>query len=154
MEEEENEKPKKKVTIQDAESGDEFLVVGRGSKVVKPVEKLTSASLFEKLDEILAARGKKNTDKSAQIDSISALVDQAFSPYQKIKCLMSLISARFDYVPASSGVMSTEMWKASLDEIKALHDLLDENPHITIGDVVVDDSVSENARDKVCTYSW
>lgn len=61
---------------------------------------------------------------------------------------MALISARFDAVPISSGLMSTETWTFAREEISTLLDLLSENPHITIGDALEDDTTPEDIRDK------
>lgn len=140
--------PKKVIFVDEDIDAGEFTVVGKGSK---PIEKITSLSLFDKLEEILQARGKKSTDKGLQIEQLAKLYEQTFTPYQKIKCLMSLLSARFDYVPAASGIMNTEMWTSALNEIKSLHDLLDANKHITVGNVQIDESVSELVRDRETT---
>ncbi|KAI8910448.1 eukaryotic translation initiation factor 3 subunit 8 N-terminus-domain-containing protein [Gorgonomyces haynaldii] len=111
-------------------------------------ERVSGLQLFQRLDEILSARGKKGTDKGQQIDALKEILGQASSPYQKIKCLMSLIPARFDFVPAASGCMSTEMWKNTLEEIKQLHDILDAHPNIKVADEVEDDSESAHEKDQ------
>lgn len=142
MEKEDAADTKKVAFEQDNDEG--FEVVGKKSSQ-KSVTKITSAALFSKYEDILQARGKKNTDKASQIESILALLNEAFTPYQKIKCLMSLISSRFDYSSTSSSI---EMWKAAQNEINQLHDLLDANPHITIRDVAIDETVPLHTTDK------
>jgi translation initiation factor 3 subunit C len=115
-------------------------------------DKLTSVQLFERLAEIIQARGKKNTDKALQIENLVLLLSQSTTPYQKIKCLLALIPARFDLVPQNTAIMSTEIWKQCIGEVKLLHDLLDENDHIIVGDFPENDELeAEHTRDKRIT---
>jgi translation initiation factor 3 subunit C len=116
----------KKVTIQDDKDSE---VEAPRSKV--PV--VSTANLFEKLEQILDARGKKNTDKAAQIEILVEMKKVAKSPFQQISVLNALIPARFDFVPNVSAPMTAEMWQHALDEIKSLYDLLEKHPNILFG---------------------
>ncbi|EGF78398.1 hypothetical protein BATDEDRAFT_13212 [Batrachochytrium dendrobatidis JAM81] len=133
-------------------SGNEsFTLVGKGGKLID----LSPEGLFTKLTEVLEARGKKSTDKLAQVETLMQLLEIAVTPYQKIRVLTALIPARFDYVPIS-GFMSSSMWNKALEEIKDLVRLLDENPHITLSLNVIEedpdqDTVPEHIRDRHIT---
>lgn len=133
------------------ESDDESDKAQKPAAVLSADVKLTSIDIFTNLDDILQARGKKNTDKVAQIDQLILLLAAAFTPYQKVKLLMSLIPARFDSVLANSGVMSLQMWKAAMDEINSLHDILSANPHITIGHAPEIDEDEDVIKDQKAT---
>ncbi|KAI8924728.1 eukaryotic translation initiation factor 3 subunit 8 N-terminus-domain-containing protein [Entophlyctis helioformis] len=126
-------KKDKKVKIEDddeekqkaADKG--FTVVGKGGK---PLD-LTPEAFFGKLKEIHEARGKKSTDKAAQVETLASLLATAATPYQLIRVLLVLLPVRFDMIP-SAGYMTTDMWRKALTELKQLLDLLDANPHITL----------------------
>ncbi|KAJ3276966.1 Translation initiation factor 3 subunit c [Terramyces sp. JEL0728] len=138
----ESAKKSKKVEFEDE---DGFTPVSHG-KAVPSAE----ANLFEVLNQVLDARGKKNTDKLAQIETLVNLKRVAKTQYQKVIVLNLLIPTRFDYVPPVTGCMSTDMWQSALEEIKALYDLLDKNSNIKIGPID-DDEITEQAKDKMAT---
>jgi translation initiation factor 3 subunit C len=131
----------KKVTIAGEEESDVEEVAPKKAPVV------TLANLFEKLAQISDARGKKNTDKLAQIETLVELKNVAQTPYQQVSVLNSLIPARFDSVPTVSGSMPTEMWLSALAEVKLLFDLLDKHSHIVIGGNQFDEE-TDVAKDK------
>ncbi|KAL2919390.1 Translation initiation factor 3 subunit c [Polyrhizophydium stewartii] len=133
-----------------AKDGDKgFTVVGKSGKAVE----YTPEQLFAKLAEVNEARGKKSTDKLAQIEILSQLLASATTPYQKIRVLLSLIPSRFDFVPPTTGFMSADMWNKALGEIKTLLGLLDANEHITLTltPTEQDESVPEHMRDRQVT---
>jgi translation initiation factor 3 subunit C len=112
-------------------------------------------NIFKELESILEARGKKNTDKQAQIDALSGLMPHATTDYQKVIVLNALIPARFDFVPSITGCMSIEMWQkynvsnhSALKEIVLLYDILESNKHIIFG-LKANDEESEANRDKM-----
>ncbi|KAJ1342760.1 hypothetical protein BSLG_002665 [Batrachochytrium salamandrivorans] len=118
-------------------------------------QSISPEGLFSKLAEVLDARGKKSTDKLAQIEILVHLLGASVTPYQKVRMLLALIPARFDYVPVS-GFMSAEMWNKTLCGIKDLLHLLDENPHITLSITTVEENedeevVAEPIRDRHVT---
>jgi translation initiation factor 3 subunit C len=136
----------KKVTIQEDDDSDVEV-----PKVKVPA--VSTANLFEKLDQILDARGKKNTDKAAQIEILVELKKVAKSPYQQVSVLNALIPARFDFVPNVSAPMTAEMWQFAMDEIKSLYDLLEKHPHILFGADNFDDETDFVKDRKVSTGS-
>jgi translation initiation factor 3 subunit C len=91
-----------------AEEDDEgFATVGRGGRATT----YTAESIFKHLKAIFDARGKRSTDRGEQIKILEKLRDVAVTPYQKIRVLLALISARFDYSPMAQ-YMPIEQWTA------------------------------------------
>ncbi|KAJ3045015.1 Translation initiation factor 3 subunit c [Rhizophlyctis rosea] len=117
-------------------------VFGKGGKVFEPTPK----TLSKKLRELLEARGKKSTDKVTQLANLRKLLEVARNPFQKVKVLLVLIPARFDFTPTTTGFMSMEMWRSTLMEINELFTLLEENAHLSISDFI-DEEVDDNAEE-------
>lgn len=96
---------------EEAEDGelvdDGFTPVGAGGKTIE----LTQDNLFKKLKEVIDARGKKNTNREEQVRILERLFVVANSPYQRIRVLLNLISAQFDFAVGLSGYMSIPLWK-------------------------------------------
>lgn len=91
-----------------AEEDDEgFATVGRGGRTTT----YTAEGIFKHLKAIFEARGKRSTDRAEQIRILEKLRDVAVTPYQKIRVLLALISARFDYNPTAQS-MPIEQWNA------------------------------------------
>ncbi|KAK0637365.1 eukaryotic translation initiation factor 3 subunit 8 N-terminus-domain-containing protein [Bombardia bombarda] len=113
------------------EEGDDsgFAVVGKGGRVLE----FTPESIFKHLRSIMESRGKKNTDRLEQIKIMEKLNKVADTPYQKIRVLMTLVSARFDLGSGGAASMPVEHWKAAEGELAALLRLLDtEKDHVVI----------------------
>jgi translation initiation factor 3 subunit C len=91
-----------------AEEDDEgFSTVGRGGRAVV----YTAEGIFKHLKLISEARGKRSTDRGEQVKILESLRDVAITPYQKIRVLLALVSARFDYNPMAL-YMPIEQWTA------------------------------------------
>jgi len=91
-----------------AEEDDEgFATVGRGGRAMI----YTPEGIFKHLKMIFEARGKRSTDRGEQIRILEKLRDVAVTPYQKIRVMLALISARFDYNPMAL-YMPIEQWTA------------------------------------------
>ncbi len=126
-------KPKKvKVEFQEGPAdGDDdgFATVGKGGKTLL----FTPESIFKHLRSILEARGKKNTDRLEQIRIMEKLLEVAATPYQRIRVLLTIISARFDLSAGTAASMPLEHWKAAEKELSTLFEVLDTNrDHIVI----------------------
>ena len=100
-----------------------FAQVGKGGRALQ----YTPESIFKHLRGILESRGKKNTDRSEQITVMEKLNEIANTPYQQIRVLLTLVSARFDIASGSTGAMPLEHWKAAEKELSALLTILDKN---------------------------
>lgn len=70
--------------------------------------------VIKKLGEIVAARGKKRTDRREQIEllhELQAVAEQhTLGPAVAIKIKFSIISSIFDYNPKVSDAMKPEYW--------------------------------------------
>ncbi|QRW21819.1 eukaryotic translation initiation factor 3 subunit 8 [Rhizoctonia solani] len=118
---EENKEPVKKGD--EEEEDPTFKTVGRSGKTMT----FSTEALFKNLLAIQEARGKKNTDRNEQIHLLERVLPTAVTPYGKIRVLLTLISARFDYNPTAS-FMPIELWKKALREINNLIELLITEP--------------------------
>ncbi|SNX84567.1 probable Eukaryotic translation initiation factor 3 subunit C [Melanopsichium pennsylvanicum] len=107
----------------DAEANDDFQTVGRGGRT----EIFTSEGLFKSLAAIMEARGRKSTDKNEQIRKLSDLSSVADSPYKKIRVILALVAARFDYNASATAFMPVEMWESARKEINEILALLSKN---------------------------
>jgi translation initiation factor 3 subunit C len=70
--------------------------------------------VVKKLNEIIAARGKKRTDRREQIELLHELQSVAeahhLGPAVAIKIKFAIVSAIFDYNPKVSDAMKPEFW--------------------------------------------
>ncbi|OTA94698.1 hypothetical protein M434DRAFT_10485 [Hypoxylon sp. CO27-5] len=107
--------------VEDDQEG--FSTVGPGGKTLQ----FTPESIFKHLRGILESRGKKNTDRLEQIKIMEKLYEVAVTPYQQIKVLLTIVSARFDLSSGGSTSMPLEHWKAAEKEISTLFEVLESN---------------------------
>lgn len=100
--------------------------------------------VVKKLNEILQARGKKGTDRAAQIDLLHALAGIAaennLGQGILVKIKFNIIASLYDYNPNLAAFMKPDMWKKCLDCIDELLDILFENNNIFIGENIAEDS--------------
>lgn len=100
-----------------------FATVGKGGRALQ----YTPESIFKHLRTIMESRGKKNTDRLEQIKIMEKLNEIANAPYQQIRVLLTLISARFDLGSGTSNTMPLEQWKSAEKELSTLLQILDTN---------------------------
>ncbi|KIM23039.1 hypothetical protein M408DRAFT_332606, partial [Serendipita vermifera MAFF 305830] len=110
---------------------DEFTTVGRGGKGVQH----TVETLFKDLAQVNENRGKKNTDRAEQVRTLEKLLTVAVTTYQRIRVLLALISARFDYNPAASH-MPNDAWLAAQKELDQLVKILIHEPTYSVEEEV------------------
>ncbi|KAF9163115.1 Translation initiation factor 3 subunit c [Mortierella sp. AD011] len=119
---------------------DGFTPVGAGGKSVE----LNQENLFKKLREVSEARGKKNTNREEQVRILERLLVIANTPYQKIRVLLSLISAQFDFAIGLSGYMNLPLWKNAEKHLNSLLTILESNT----GYAIKEDAPEEDDSDK------
>ncbi|KAI1206624.1 eukaryotic translation initiation factor 3 subunit 8 N-terminus-domain-containing protein [Annulohypoxylon truncatum] len=107
--------------VEDDQEG--FSTVGKGGRTLQ----FTPESIFKHLRGIMESRGKKNTDRTEQIKIMEKLHEVAVTPYQQIKVLLTMVSARFDLGSGGSASMPLEHWKAAEKEISTLFEVLEAN---------------------------
>jgi len=92
-------------TVEDDAGGWEG--VGRDGRPMK----YTAESILKNLRDIVASRGRKNTDRQSQIRTMERLLEVAVTDYQKVRVLNTLISTRFDSTSGSTSYMAQDNWK-------------------------------------------
>ena len=101
--------------------------------------KSTNKLVIKKLHEIVAARGKKRTDRKEQIELLSELY--TISEENKlgvgilVKIKFAIVSAIFDYNPKISEAMKPEYWDQCMPAVKELLQMiLDEKDTLITGE--------------------
>ncbi|KAF9186800.1 Translation initiation factor 3 subunit c [Haplosporangium sp. Z 767] len=143
-------KPKKVVVSDSEEEKDEeaeveddgFTTVDAGGKAVV----FTQENLFKKLREVIDARGKKNTNREEQVRILEKLLTIANTPYQKIRVLLNLISAQFDFATGLSGYMNIPLWKNADKYLNNLLTILETNPGYVVKENVPEEDDSDKDR--------
>lgn len=99
--------------------------------------------VLNKLNEIMAARGKKRTDRRLQIDLLFELKQIAqlhnLGNAVAVKIRFNIISAIFDYNPKVSEPMKPEYWTKLLDIMIDLNTLLLSTKQITLSESVMEE---------------
>lgn len=98
---------------------EDFMTVGRGGRALN----LTSEGVFKTLKGIMESRGRKNTDRAETIKILSKLLEVATSPYQKIRVLLALVSARLDYSTNLASIPH-DSWCSAMSELNQLITML------------------------------
>ncbi|KAJ8364352.1 hypothetical protein SKAU_G00131830 [Synaphobranchus kaupii] len=105
---------------------------------------INTTVVVKKLNEILQARGKKGTDRAAQIELLHALAaisnENNLGEGILVKIKFNIIASLYDYNPNLAAFMKADMWKKCLDCIDELLDILFENSNIFIGENIAEDS--------------
>uniref|UniRef100_A0A669EGU9 Eukaryotic translation initiation factor 3 subunit C n=1 Tax=Oreochromis niloticus TaxID=8128 RepID=A0A669EGU9_ORENI len=133
------------------ESGGGWEKVKGGVPLVKEKPKMfakgteiNTAVVVKKLNEILQARGKKGTDRAAQIELFHALAaiaaENNLGQGILVKIKFNIIASLYDYNPNLAAFMKPDMWKKCLDCIDELLDILFEHNNIFIGENIAEDS--------------
>ncbi|XP_072454602.1 eukaryotic translation initiation factor 3 subunit C isoform X2 [Notamacropus eugenii] len=129
--------------------GGEWERVRGGAPLVKPKmfakgTEITHAIVVKKLNEILQARGKKGTDRAAQIELLQLLVqiteENNLGEGVIVKIKFNIIASLYDYNPNLATYMKPEMWQKCLDCINELMDILFANPNIFVGENILEES--------------
>nr|CAD7206057.1 unnamed protein product [Timema douglasi] len=100
--------------------------------------------VVKKLSEIVAARGKKRTDRRQQIELLHELQAVAdahnLGPAVAVKIKFAIISSIYDYNPKVSDAMKPEFWSKLLVGIEATINLLLTTPDLTVGEHIIEDT--------------
>ncbi|BES92207.1 Eukaryotic translation initiation factor 3 subunit G-1 [Nesidiocoris tenuis] len=102
--------------------------------------------VLKKLSEIVAARGKKRTDRREQIELLHELAAVAdahhLGPAINVKIKLAIISSIFDYNPKVSDAMKPEYWAKLLERISETLDLL-----LSVEDIVIGENITEEGEE-------
>ncbi|XP_032940445.1 eukaryotic translation initiation factor 3 subunit C-like isoform X2 [Catharus ustulatus] len=136
---------------EEEEEGGEWEKVKCGVPLVKEKPKMfakgteiTVGLVVKKLNEILQARGKKGTDRAAQIELLQHLVAVAHEhnlgvPLE-LKIKFNIVASLYDYNPNLAAYMKPELWQKCLGCIEELLELLFAHPEIFVGENVLEES--------------
>ncbi|XP_069044497.1 eukaryotic translation initiation factor 3 subunit C isoform X2 [Lepisosteus oculatus] len=135
----------------EGEGEGEWEKVKGGAPLVKEKPKMfakgteiNTAVVLKKLNEILQARGKKGTDRAAQIELLHALANIAaennLGQGILVKIKFNIVASLYDYNPNLAAFMKADMWKKCLDCINELLDILFEHQDMFIGENIAEDS--------------
>ncbi|XP_069840551.1 eukaryotic translation initiation factor 3 subunit C isoform X1 [Dendropsophus ebraccatus] len=133
------------------EAGGEWEKVKGGAPMVKEKPKMfakgteiTPPIVVKKLNEILQARGKKGTDRAAQIELLHMLAgiseENNLGQGIAVKIKFNIVASLYDYNPNLAAYMKADMWKKCLECIHELLDILFANPNMFIGENIAEDS--------------
>ncbi|KAK7488251.1 hypothetical protein BaRGS_00020558 [Batillaria attramentaria] len=112
-------------------------------------QEINHEAVGKKLFEIVAARGKKGTDRSQMIELLQELktVSDAnnLGPAMHIKILFNIVAAIFDYNPNIATCMRTEMWEMCMETVTSLMNMLTDLEDLTVGENILEENESLEA---------
>ncbi|KAL9934715.1 hypothetical protein V8E36_006490 [Tilletia maclaganii] len=107
----------------EGEEDDDFQTVGRGGRTIQ----ISTEAIFNSLSAVMEARGRKSTDRAEQTQILTRILNVAQTPYQKIRVLLALIAARFDYNASVNSYLPLDQWAAARKETDQIISVLAEN---------------------------
>ncbi|KAG5887316.1 hypothetical protein JTB14_006460 [Gonioctena quinquepunctata] len=146
------EKDRRKMRKEDEEDGEgEWETVQRGVAIPSEKPKMFAKDaeidlnlVIKKLSEIMAARGKKRTDRREQIELLHELQNVSdqhqLGPAIFVKIKLAIISAIFDYNPKVSDAMKPEYWVKLLERMLEMLVLLLANPNLVVSEFVTEET--------------
>ncbi len=113
------------------------------------LSKVTHKNLEAKIRSILAARGRRGADVTNHIVQLEylAAVAKKFGAEYGLPVDMHLVAARFDTVRGMDSVLSTEHWRAALQEVWGILDVLESTPDLVLAPLTSDE-VAEAAMSR------
>ena len=156
---ERKEKKKKSRALRDIDESDEdlddkdqkWITVDHGGlekpKMFEKDAEITHSLVVKKLHEIMAARGKKRTNRKEQIELLTELLsiseEHNLDVAIYVKIQFAIISAIFDYNPKVSSAMKPEYWELCMPAIETILEQLHNNVEdLTTGDQITDENES------------
>lgn len=157
----EKERLEKKIAIMDSEG---FIEVTREkSRQLFPKDtEINHQAILKKLQEILAVRGKKSTDKPDQVGYFKELKKISekhnLGAGLSLKITFNIMAAIFDSSPSTDAALKPEMWKSAVEEIQNILTILEETESIQVADNIADDAENveketEPYRVRGCPYT-
>ena len=94
----------------------------------------------------MAKMTSQNTNRTEQIRILEKLLEVAVTPYQRIRVLLALISARFDYNSSVSSHMPIELWVSAQHEVDLLVGIIFKDPKYAVQETTDDyDELAERS---------
>lgn len=145
-------RPKKKAKEEDSDGeGGKWETVKGGVAIPSEKPKMFAKDaeinvdlVVKKLIEIVAARGKKRTDRREQIELLHELLlaseHHNLGHAVAIKIKYSIVSSIFDYNPKVSDAMKPEYWAKLLEQIIDMMDRLLTAKNVIMNEVILEDN--------------
>ncbi|KAK4532696.1 hypothetical protein CCYA_CCYA13G3553 [Cyanidiococcus yangmingshanensis] len=92
-------------------------------------EELSAEQVEERIVELVAARGRKGTDRREQVQQMEWLSRAAKTPAQLVRVLLHMIAAQFD-LGHMLGVMPRDMYQAAMSTAERLLDIAKMHPKV------------------------
>lgn len=90
----------------------------------------------------------QNTDRTEQIRILEKLLEVAATQYQRIRVLLALVSARFDYNASVMTHMPIDLWLAAQKEVDQLINIVATDDQYTVEEIIPDyDELAERVPD-------
>ena len=90
----------------------------------------------------------QNTDRAEQIRILEKLFEVAATKYQRIRVLLALVSARFDYNASVTSHMPIDLWVAAQKEVDQLINIVATDSSYSVEEVTLDyDELVDRAPD-------
>lgn len=104
-------------------------------------DKMTEEELDKKVAELVASRGRKNTDSREVLRQLEVLTKAAriHGPRKEIPLLMHLISAMFDSHRSIDDFMELLQWRTCHRSLTRITKLLEQNNKLVLGTVAGDE---------------
>lgn len=125
-----------------ATAADKPKMFGKDAEIDAPL-------VVKKLGEISAARGRKRTDRRAQLEMLHELRAVAelhkLGPALQLKLRAAIVSAIFDYNPKVSDAMKPEYWSKLMDNLSEMVAILVAHEDMTLSESVAEEEESLTA---------
>ncbi|XP_069782969.1 eukaryotic translation initiation factor 3 subunit C [Narcine bancroftii] len=136
---------------EEGDEGGEWKPVKCGAPMVSEKPKMFAKGteinhnvVLKKFNEILQARGKKGTDRAAQIEMLTELCaiasNHELGEGINLKIKFNIVASLYDYNPNLASCMKQDMWRKCLSCVENLLDILFACPNIFIGENIGEDS--------------
>mmetsp|Transcript_38107 Transcript_38107/g.94732 ORF Transcript_38107/g.94732 Transcript_38107/m.94732 type:complete len:774 (-) Transcript_38107:388-2709(-) len=116
----------------------------------KPIAQYNEADIDERLDQLLATRGRKGTNKAEQLSILTQLAEVTKRPSKLVELLGHVIAFNFDMHLNMLTAMPVKVWKEIFDVFSRILATLVANPDLKIvvieGSTVVDSTQMTTAE--------